>query len=227
SPNLPNLPLLLLDTNRGKRSAFVELREPAGRAALQALLAKADIFMQGYRPGGLADLGFRPQEVARQRPGIVYVSLSAYGSAGPWAGRRGFDSLVQTASGFNHAEAAAAGETAPRPLPCQALDHASGYLLAFGALTALHRRATEGGSWHVEVSLARTGRWIRDLGRVPNGLTGPAAPARADIADLLEDSTGPLGHLSALRHAAQLSETPTRWDRSSAPLGGDAPEWAA
>ncbi|MBN8926728.1 MAG: carnitine dehydratase [Rhodospirillales bacterium 69-11] len=227
SPNLPNLPLLLLDTNRGKRSAFIELREPAGQARLQALLRDADVFMQGYRPGGLADLGFGPAEVARQRPGIVYVSLSAYGSAGPWSGRRGFDSLVQTASGFNHAEAAAAGETAPRPLPCQALDHASGYLLAFGTLAALHRRATEGGSWHVQVSLARTGRWIRDMGRVPDGLAGPPAPRRDEIADLLVESEGPQGRLSALTHAADLSETPAAWTRPCAPLGADAAEWPA
>ncbi len=225
SPNLPNLPALVVDTGRGKRSAFLELRDRADNERLQALLAGTDILVQGYRPGGLAEQGFGPQDAARIRPGIVYVSLSAYGSVGPWSGRRGFDSLTQTATGMNHAEAQAAGETAPKPLPCQALDHGSGYLLAFGALVALMRRMQEGGSWHVEVSLARTGRWIRDLGRVADGLTIPA-PTAADVAALLETTEAPgLGRVQAVRHAAVLGETPVRWDRPPVPLGTGPASW--
>jgi crotonobetainyl-CoA:carnitine CoA-transferase CaiB-like acyl-CoA transferase len=225
SPNLPNLPSLVIDTGRGKRSAFLELREKAGNDRLKALLAEADIFVQGYRPGGLADRGFGPQDAARIRPGIVYVSLSAYGHVGPWAGRRGFDSLTQTASGMNHAEAEAAGETAPKALPCQALDHGSGYLLAFGTLIGLMRRMQEGGSWHVEVSLARTGRWIRDLGRVADGL-GVEGPTADRVADLLETTEAPsLGRLHAVRHAALLGETPARWDRPPVPLGTHQAAW--
>ncbi|HMA15821.1 MAG TPA: CoA transferase, partial [Kiloniellaceae bacterium] len=134
SPHLPFIAPLVIDTGRGKRSAHIDLDQADGRAALAGLLSWADVFVQGYRPGGLAARGFAPADAARLRPGIVYVSLSAYGFAGPWAGRRGFDSLVQTASGINHAEAAAAGLAGPKELPCQALDHASGYLMALGAL---------------------------------------------------------------------------------------------
>jgi crotonobetainyl-CoA:carnitine CoA-transferase CaiB-like acyl-CoA transferase len=225
SPNLPNFPLLVIDTGRGKRSASLELREKPDNDRLKDLLAQADIFVQGYRPGGLADLGFSPQDAARIRPGIVYVSLSAYGHVGPWAQRRGFDSLTQTATGMNDAEAQAAGETAPKALPCQALDHASGYLLAFGALIALMRRMQEGGSWHVQVSLARTGRWIRDLGRVQNGLA-VAAPTADGVTDLMETTESPVwGRLHAVRHAAELGETPVRWDRSPVPLGTDPAAW--
>ena len=122
--------------------------------------------MQGYRPGAIAALGFGPEEVAKIRPGIVYVSLCAYGHHGPWAARRGFDSLVQTASGFNAAEAEAFGASEPKPLPGQALDHATGYLMAFAAMAALIRRAERGGSWHVRVSLAQTAAWLRGLGRI-------------------------------------------------------------
>jgi crotonobetainyl-CoA:carnitine CoA-transferase CaiB-like acyl-CoA transferase len=222
SPNIPNLPRLVVDTGRGKLSAHLELRDKTGSEALRALLSRSDIFVQGYRPGGLADLGFSPDDAARVRPGIVYVSLSAFGHAGPWADRRGFDSITQTASGMNHAEAEAAGQTAPKPLPCQALDHGSGYLLAFGALTALMRRMREGGSWHVQVSLARTGRWIRDLGRVPNGLA-VAAPAEVD--DLIEVSESGWGRLHAVRHAAILGDTPVRWNRPSVPLGTHPATW--
>ena len=224
SPNIPNLPHLAVDTNRGKLSAHIELRDAAGRATLHELVRGADIFVQGYRPGAIARHGFAPDDTVRLRPGIVHVSLCAYGHVGPWAGRRGFDSLVQTASGFNHAEAEAAGQTAPKALPCQALDHASGYLLAFGALTALHRRATEGGSWHVQVSLARTGRWIRDLGRVADGLACKA-PSADDIADFMEESASGFGTLRAVRHTAQMSETPVRWVRPSVPLGTHPARW--
>src|SRR5262249_4129162 len=99
------------------------------------------------------------------RPGIICVSLSAYGDTGPWGERRGFDSLVQTATGFNHAEGQAFGTGAPKELPCQALDHASGHLIAFAAMMARLRQARDGGSWLVRVSLAQTGRWIAALGR--------------------------------------------------------------
>jgi CoA-transferase family III len=226
APHLPAVEQLVIDTGRGKLSASVDLREAAGRQTLRALLQGADVLVQSYRPGALAARGFAPAELALLRPGIVHVSLSAYGQAGPWAARRGFDSLVQTASGFNAAEAEAAGEERPRPLPCQALDHAAGYLMAFGALLALLRRAEEGGSWRVEVSLARTGRWLRELGRVENGFACPD-PGIDDVADRLEETASGFGALSAVRHAARLSETPPRWARPAVPLGTDAAAWPA
>ena len=147
--HLPQMGTLVIDNGRGKLSGFVDLRDAAGRETLAALTRDADIFVQGFRPGAIGGRGFTPEQAARLRPGIVYVSLSAYGHEGPWATRRGFDSLVQNANGINHAEAEAAGAAQPKPLPCQAIDHASGYLMAFGAMTALARRVTEGGSWHV------------------------------------------------------------------------------
>ncbi|MFS2055897.1 CoA transferase, partial [Variovorax sp. CT11-76] len=133
----------------------------AGQAALRRLAGDAHVFVQGYRPGGLEALGFGPAQLAALRPGIVCVSLTAYGTQGPWAGRRGFDSLVQTAMGFNQAEGEAAGDGKPRPLLMQILDEATGYLIAFGAAAALHRQQREGGSWLVRVSLAQTGHWLR------------------------------------------------------------------
>jgi crotonobetainyl-CoA:carnitine CoA-transferase CaiB-like acyl-CoA transferase len=222
-PHLPAVEPLVIDTGRGKLAAHIDLRTDEGRQALRDLLRDADVFVQGYRPGAIAGHGFDPQSLAALRPGIVCVSLSAYGEAGPWSGRRGFDSLVQTASGINHAEAEAAGIDEPKPLPCQALDHASGYLLALGAMIALLRRAREGGSWHVRVSLAQTGRWIAGLGRL-DGLGCPD-PKFDDVRDLLEDSDSGFGRLTAVRHAGQLSQTPPRWERPAVPLGTHAPAW--
>jgi len=224
APHLPFMLPLVIDSGRGKLSAQLDLREERARERLRQLIRGADVFVQGYRPGALHALGFGPEDAAKLRPGIVYVSLSAYGHEGPWADRRGFDSLVQTASGLNVAEAEAAGDTRPRPLPAQALDHASGYLMAFGAMTALMRRAREGGSWHVRVSLAQTGRWIRGLGRVEGGLDCPD-PGFEDVRDRLEDSVSGFGHLTAVRHAAELSVTPAHWSRPSVALGTHEPVW--
>jgi crotonobetainyl-CoA:carnitine CoA-transferase CaiB-like acyl-CoA transferase len=221
--HLPQMGPLVIDSGRGKLSAFVDLREAAGRAALGSLLRQADIFVQGYRPGAIAHSGFSPEQAAQLRPGIVYVSLCAYGHEGPWAGRRGFDSLVQNANGMNHAEAEAAGSAQPRPLPCQALDHGAGYLMAFGAMTALARRVAEGGSWHVRVSLAQTGHWIRNLGRI-DALALPD-PGFEDVGDRLYETGSGFGKLTAVRHAAVLSETPARWERPSVPVGTHAPKW--
>ena len=220
SPHLPNIDAIA-DTSRGKRSVHVDLAVPAGRDNMDDLLGEAHVFIQGYRPGGLRRLGYGPEEVAAKRPGIVYVSLTAWGTEGPWAARRGFDSLVQTAMGFNAAEGAAMGDGKPRPLPMQILDEATGYLIAMGVAAALHRQQREGGSWHVQVSLAQTGHWIRGLGRIQDGF----AAKRPDFAAFAEESDSGFGRLRALRHSAQLERTPARWDRLSVPPGTDAPSW--
>jgi crotonobetainyl-CoA:carnitine CoA-transferase CaiB-like acyl-CoA transferase len=182
------------------------------------------VFVQGYRPGALATFGFAPEDVVRIRPGIVYVSLSAYSHVGPFAQRRGFDSLLQTATGFNHEEGRAAGIDGPKELPAQALDHGSGQLMAFAAMAARARQAREGGSFSVRVSLAQTGRWIWNLGRVDGGLACPD-PALRDVADRLEESDSAFGRLRAVRHAAELSETPARFALPAARLGSHEPRW--
>lgn len=220
SPHLPNIDSII-ETSRGKLSAHVDLETAAGRETLRALLAKAHVFTQGYRPGGIARHGFSPAEVARTRPGIVCISLSAYGHEGPWAGRRGFDSLVQTATGINHAEMQAAGEGKPRALPVQILDYASGFLMAFAAQAALLRQAREGGSWHVRISLARTALWLRSLGRIEAGF-GVEAPLASEFA---ESSDTGWGRLVAVRHAARLSHTPNGWRRRSDRPGTSPAVW--
>ena len=220
----PSMLPLVIDTGRGKLSTQIDLRQPDGQETLAALVREADVFIQGYRPGAVAAHGFGPEELARLRPGIVYASLSAYGHDGPWALRRGFDSLVQTASGLNLAEAEAFGSSEPRPLPAQALDHASGYLLAFAIMAALKRRAEQGGSWHVRVSLAQTGHWLRQLGRI-DGMHC-RDPGFDDVRDRLHETPSGFGLLTAVRHAAEMSETPPHWARSSVPLGTHAPAWS-
>src|SRR5580698_9338638 len=224
--DLPAIPWLTIDTGRGKLTTFIDLKRGEGRRQLKELLREADIFSQGYRPQALADLGFSPEDAARINPGIIYVSLSAYGHVGPWASRRGFDSLVQTTTGFNHAEGVAAGIDGPKELPAQILDHATGYLMAFGAMMAKARQSREGGSWHVRVSLAQTGRWIWNLGRVANGLKTEDLKGEA-IRPFVEQVPSGFGSLQAIRHTAQLSRTPAFWSRPAMPLGSHPPQWPA
>lgn len=226
-PELPAIPWLTIDTGRGKLATFVELKGETGRAQLRELLREADIFSQGYRPRALAALGFAPEDAAQINPGIVYVTLSAYGHAGPWAERRGFDSLVQTTTGFNHAEGRAAGLDGPKELPAQMLDHATGYLMAFGAMMAKARQAREGGSWHARVSLAQTGRWLWDLGRLDGGLNTPDLTGEAVHTAFIENMPSGFGMLKAVRHAAMLSKTPSQWSRPAMPLGSHPAQWPA
>jgi len=220
APHLPNIESIA-ESSRGKLSALTDLRTEAGRDALRAVLRDADVLVQGYRPGSLAALGVSPDAVAAVRPGIVMVSLSAYGESGPWAGKRGFDSLVQTATGFNHAEGLAYGDAKPRALPMQLLDMATGALMAVGAQAALLRQRREGGSWHVRVSLARTGLWLRSLGRLANGFGAPAA----EFDGRMEQSPSGWGTLGTVPHAVRFSHTPAGYDRPSMPPGSHPLAW--
>jgi CoA-transferase family III len=224
-PHLPNI-AAIADTSRGKLSTQIDLRTDAGRTTLHGLASQAHVFLQGYRPGALAGHGFSPEALAQRHPGIVVATLSAYGDSGPWAGRRGFDSLVQTATGFNLAEAAAAGSSTPKAQPVQILDYTAGHLLAFGIQAALWRQATQGGSWQVRVTLAGVAAWLRAMGQDTSGLAAQAPDAEA----WMEDSSsgfgqGGPGRLRALRHAAWLSATPPYWRRPSMPPGSHPPAW--
>ena len=221
APHLPSIEQLVIDTGFGKRSTSLDLRVPEGSETLKALIKDADVFLQAYRPGAVDALGLSPAGLAKIRPGIVYVSLSAFGHQGPWRNRRGYDSLLQSASGIAW-ECARDGR--PGRLPCQAQDHASGYLAAFGALVALTRRATQGGSYLVRVSLAQTGHWLKGLGRLEE--TGLDEPDNVDIADLLETTKTQFGIIEHLRPAvASMSETPMHWSVPSAPLGTHTARW--
>ncbi len=221
-PAAEDVPALVADTTVGKRSAVLDLRAPTDRAVFERLLAEADAVLQAYRPGALDQLGYGPDALAVLRPGVVVASLSAYGGVGPWRNRRGFDSLVQFATGIADEGRAATGVDAPVPLPVQALDHATGYLLAAGVATALHRRTTGGGAWHVRASLARTAHWLDGLGRTEPSGAAPAPPAD----DTMVELDGPLGRTLHVRPPGSLDGCSPTWLAPPRPLGHDAPAWA-
>ncbi|GII83094.1 hypothetical protein Ssi03_10840 [Sphaerisporangium siamense] len=215
--HLPEVPGAVIGTAFGKRSCEIDLRTAEGAAAFRGLVAGADVVMQAYRPGALAALGFGVAELAAIRPGIVCVDISAYGADGPWAGRRGFDSLVQMACGI--AWEGGDGER-PVPLPAQVLDHATGWLAALGALAGLLRRRAEGGSWHAELSLARTAQWLDGLGRVDG--QGAADP---DPSDFLAEMDGPDGRLTYVRPPGRIGDLSPFWSSPPPRRGEHPPTW--
>jgi hypothetical protein len=221
APHLPYQSELLMDTGHGKRCAWIDLREPAGVETLTGLVREADVFTQGYRPGTLAARGFSPERLAELRPGIVCVSICAYGHEGPWAARRGFDSIVQNVTGLTATQGTL---QKPRNMPVQANDYIAGYLAALGAMVGLARRAEQGGSWLVRVSLVQVAHWIASLGTV-DGSKGAAELADDELASLITESVGPFGRLNHLRPVVQLSETPAFYARPAEPLGSSPARW--
>jgi len=229
--HLPSLGHQEFDTGHGKLSAHLDLREAANVQTLRALARDADVFSQGYRPGTLAHRGLSPEALAAARPGLVFVSLSAFSHVGPWASRRGFDTVVQTVSGITsrQGELFPGSEPGPQFYPVSAIDYLTGYLMAFGAMVALARRAREGGSWLVRISLAQTGRWLVNRGQVPDSaLRGVPKEFEPDeLARWTITSDTPAGRLHHLGPVLRLSETPPRWARPSVPLGYHQPVWPA
>jgi crotonobetainyl-CoA:carnitine CoA-transferase CaiB-like acyl-CoA transferase len=225
APHLPSIESLVIDTGFGKHSAALDLRTEAGNSGLHQLAAGADVFLNAYRPGTLERRGFSPADMARRHPGVVYVTISAFSRAGPWAQRRGYDTLVAAASGLTWN----GNDQPPARLPCQPLDYLTGYLGALGTMLALQRQAQEGGSWHVQLSLERTAAWIWEM-TDQLGLeaaSAAAVPTEAEISDLYAESASVFGQLRFLKPVAQLSLTPARWERGPVPLGADPACWPA
>ncbi len=173
--HLPFIPYQEYDTGHGKLSAHLDLRDAKELGTLLDLARECDVFSQGYRPESLADRGLSPAKLAELRPGIICVSMCAFGHKGPWASRRGFDTAVQVVSGIaaRQGEMFPGNDTGPKFYPVSAIDYLTGYLMAFGAMVALRKRAHEGGSWLVRLSLAQVGRWLQQQGELtPSELTG-------------------------------------------------------
>jgi crotonobetainyl-CoA:carnitine CoA-transferase CaiB-like acyl-CoA transferase len=227
--HLPNLGYQELDTGLGKLSTYLDLREQRNVDTLRGLIKDADVFSQGYRPGTLGARGLSPEELTALRPGLVYVSLCAFSHAGPWASRRGFDTVVQTVSGITARQAEVVPGKTPGPqfYPVSAIDYCTGYLMATGAMIALKRRAEQGGSWLVRISLAQVGKWIVDRGEVPaEALRNIPEEFTAEELDRWSMTTDtPSGRLRHLAPVVQMSETAPHWARPAVPLGYHPPVW--
>ncbi|MFW8594242.1 CoA transferase [Cribrihabitans neustonicus] len=216
-------PGVIPDTSLGKRMAALDLTAPAGRARFEALLAEADVLVHGYRPGALEGLGYGEDTRRRIAPDAVEVTLDAYGWTGPWARRRGFDSLVQMSCGIADQGRVWAGTDGPVPLPVQALDHATGWLMAAAVLSALTAAARGAPVPVAKLSLARTAEELAALdGSHESPEISPAAPA--DYADTVEHTSWGPGR--RLRPPLVLADTALHWERPATACGSAPPEWA-
>ncbi|MFF7991407.1 CoA transferase [Kitasatospora xanthocidica] len=227
SPRLPEAEDAHADTGFGKRSTRLDLAEPADRAVFEELLATADVVVTGYRPGALDAHGLAPEALFARRPDLVVVQLCAWGWTGPWAGRRGFDSLVQAGVGIAAHEAAADGH--PGVLPAQALDHGTGYLVAAAVLRALtDQRTVRPGGRHLRFSLAGTAAWLLH-GIEPEEAAEPAArsvPAEPyDPSRWLAETDSAYGRLRHALPPIGYRGAPTDWSRPPGRWGTDAPVW--
>jgi len=227
--HLPNLGYQEYDTGHGKLNAQLDLRDEKQMETLRGLVRQTDVFSQGYRPGTLGGRGLSPEELAELRPGIVYVSLCAFSHEGPWASRRGFDTVIQTVSGITNRQGELFPGAVPGPqfYPVSAIDYLTGYLMAFGGMVALNRRVKEGGSWLVRISLAQVGRWLVSQGEIPASQLQniPAEFTPEEVAGWSMVTETPMGKLGHLGPVLGLSETTPRWARPSVPLGHHDAVW--
>ncbi|MFV3414976.1 CoA transferase [Pseudomonas nitroreducens] len=216
-------PGVVPEVTLGKHCARLDLRLPADRERFQMLLASADVLVHGYRADALERLGFGADVRRTIAPGLVDVSLNAYGWSGPWCERRGFDSLVQMSSGIAEAGRVWRGEEKPVPLPVQALDHATGYLIAAAALRGLaeRRRSGRGSRWRL--SLARTAHCLLEAGVSSVGSLELATETVADLAPGIE--TTPWGAARRLRAPLQIAGSPLYWELPASELGSAPAAW--
>ena len=214
-------PNVIPEVTLGKRCARLDLRQPPDRARFEALLSEADILVHGYRNGALEGLGFGLAARQAIKPDLIEVSLTAYGWSGPWANRRGFDSLVQMACGIAEAGKCWAKAAAPTPLPVQALDHATGYLMA-AAILRLLTKATQGDVQNARLSLARTAAMLMCNEQAARGEM-PLRPEIEDFSATLEAT--PWGRSYRLKPALQVEGCPMHWLSPAAELGSSAADW--
>lgn len=217
--HVPQIKKFVIDLSHGKRSCYLDMRDAAEAAQLKALVKDADVFSQGYRPDTLTAKGFGPEELAAIRPGLIYTSINCYGSGGPLSNRGGWEQIAQTVTGISHEN----GEF-PELLPVYFTDYGTGYLGAYGTMLALARRAREGGSYHVKVSLCQTGMFLQRQGRIADpSQSTPLAPE--EVIALQQDSQTSYGDIRHLAQVVRHGEIQPRYAGPSPALGSARAEW--
>src|SRR2546427_6876574 len=220
-PGFAEVEALLTETTAGKRRAALDLRDPTGRAMFGRLVAGAHVLVSSYRAGALERLGFDTPALRALNPALIIASVDAYGHAGPWHHRRGFDSLVQMSCGIAASGQRALRADRPVPLPAQALDHGTGYLLAAAVCRALTRRSRTGEASTIRASLARTARFLTDAGEAALPV-GPELTAE-DVEPWLEKVDTAFGPLARVRCPGSIAGISSGWSRPPGPLGIDPP----
>jgi crotonobetainyl-CoA:carnitine CoA-transferase CaiB-like acyl-CoA transferase len=226
APQLPQVPPFVRDTSHGKRSTYLDYTRPDEAARLRELAGDADVFVEGYRPHRMAAHGFGPDDLAQRRPGIVYVTVNCFGSGGPFGSRAGWDQVAQAVTGVCDIQGTAANGGSPQLTPVYLCDFLTGFLAGYGAMLALARRAREGGSYHVQVSLCQSAMLLQRQGLLDDFAAAPGhlRPDEFDRYAIRDDHTG-YGDLKSLGPVIRMDETRPRWSRTTPELGSSRPEW--
>ena len=226
APHLPQVPAFVRDTSHGKRSCFLDYKDPEQKETLKNLLKEADIFIEGYRPGSVKKNGFSPEEVMKLRPGIICVSVNCFGNEGEYGDRAGWDQVAQAVTGMCTIQGEAEGTGVPTLTPVFVCDFLTGFLGSYGAMLALARRAKEGGSYHVKVSLSKSAMLLErqglrdDYHDAPGGLTDEELEEYA-----VYDYDTAYGDLRTLGPVIKMSETMPKWNGTTPALGSSEPKW--
>ncbi len=226
APHLPQVPPFVRDTSHGKRSTYLDFTKPDEAARLRELARDADVFIEGYRPHRLEAHGFGAGELAEDRPGLVYVSVNCFGSGGPFETRAGWDQIAQAVTGICDLQGRMTEAGRPKLTPVYLCDFLTGFLASFGAMLALARRAREGGTYRVQVSLGQSAMLLQRQGLISGFENAPGRlrPDEFERYAVTDDGTG-YGDLKSLGPVIRMSETPPRWSRTTPQLGSSRPEW--
>jgi CoA-transferase family III len=219
-PGFAEVPALLPDYTVGKHCAAMDLRTDQDRDRFAELVAEADVIVHGLRPGALAGLGFSDQVLRRHNPQLSIAAIDAYGWDGPWAGRRGFDSLVQFSCGIAAASGAAVGSDRPGALPAQALDHAIGYLSAAAVCRALTGREQGLGPADIHAALIGAANLLIRDSQLPAHRKPYTSVDFASLAERRETAWGPV---AAIGQPGTIAGQTPGWQIAAGPLGRHAP----
>lgn len=226
APQLPQVPPFVRDTSHGKRSTYLDYTKTEEAARLRALAADTDVFVEGYRPHRMEAHGFGPGDLAELRPGVVYVSVNCFGAGGPFATRAGWDQVAQAVTGACTIQGNAANGGRPQLTPVYLCDFLTGFLGGYGALLALARRAREGGSYHVQVSLCQSATLLQRQGLVHDFIEAPGRLTADEFERYaVADGGSVYGDLKSLGPVIRMSETAPRWSKPTPRLGSSRPEW--
>jgi hypothetical protein len=226
APGLPQIPSFVRDTSHGKRSCFLDVNVPGEAERLYELVKEADVFIDGYRPHRLSAHGFGAERLIAVKPGLVHVTVNCFGSGGPFADRAGWDQVAQAVTGICHTQGVQTGSDQPRLTPVFMCDFLTGFLATFGAMVALARRAREGGSYRVQVSLCQSAMYLQRQGLIDGfkGMPGRLTPEEFEPLAVFADGTS-YGDLKTLGPVLKMSETPCRWFGTTPVLGSSEAVW--
>ena len=226
APHLPQVEEHVRDTSHGKRSCFLDFEISKQAEIFRDLVATADVVIDGYRPGALTKKGFGREQLFDLCPGLVHLSVSCFGSGGPFKGRAGWEQIAQAVTGICHTHGEAVGAGQPQLVTAPMCDYLTGYMGAIGVMLALARRAKEGGSYEVKVSLCQSAMFIQRQGLLDEFESAPGSLTSAELEKLyVKTNTSNHGQMLTLGPVLKMSETTPRWASPTPNFGLDAPAW--